>query len=85
MVVVGLGTVWILDGLAVTIVGAIGGRLTGRRRRSASKEALGEQAGARGDQPERAQDDERRSDRAHRVASHQHHQRTQDHQRHTTD
>ena len=28
MVVVGLGTVWILDGLAVTIVGAIGGRLT---------------------------------------------------------
>src|SRR4051812_9394165 len=28
LVVVGLGTVWILDGLAVTIVGAIGGRLT---------------------------------------------------------
>jgi MFS family permease len=28
MVVVGLGTVWILDGLAVTIVGAIGGRLS---------------------------------------------------------
>jgi MFS family permease len=28
MVIVGLGTVWILDGLAVTIVGAIGGRLT---------------------------------------------------------
>jgi MFS family permease len=28
MVVVGLGTVWILDGLAVTIVGALGGRLT---------------------------------------------------------
>jgi MFS family permease len=28
MVVFGLGTVWILDGLAVTIVGAIGGRLT---------------------------------------------------------
>ena len=28
MVVIGLGTVWILDGLAVTIVGAIGGRLT---------------------------------------------------------
>src|SRR5215207_2313142 len=27
-VVIGLGTVWILDGLAVTIVGAIGGRLT---------------------------------------------------------
>ena len=27
-VLVGLGTVWILDGLAVTIVGAIGGRLT---------------------------------------------------------
>jgi MFS family permease len=25
---IGLGTVWILDGLAVTIVGAIGGRLT---------------------------------------------------------
>jgi MFS family permease len=28
MVILGLGTVWILDGLAVTIVGAIGGRLT---------------------------------------------------------
>jgi MFS family permease len=28
MVIVGLGTVWILDGPAVTIVGAIGGRLT---------------------------------------------------------
>jgi MFS family permease len=28
MVIVGLGTVWILDGLAVTIVGAIGPRLT---------------------------------------------------------
>src|ERR671910_2428768 len=28
MVVIGLGTVWILDGLAVTIVGAIGPRLT---------------------------------------------------------
>jgi MFS family permease len=28
MVVVGLGTVWILDGLSVTIVGAIAGRLT---------------------------------------------------------
>ena len=28
LVVVGLGTVWILDGLEVTIVGAIGGRLT---------------------------------------------------------
>src|SRR5829696_1289741 len=28
LVVTGLGTVWILDGLAVTIVGAIGGRLT---------------------------------------------------------
>src|SRR4051795_7862041 len=28
MVVFGLGTVWVLDGLAVTIVGAIGGRLS---------------------------------------------------------
>jgi len=28
MIIMGLGTVWILDGLAVTIVGAIGGRLT---------------------------------------------------------
>jgi MFS family permease len=28
MVVIGLGTVWILDGLAVTIIGAIGPRLT---------------------------------------------------------
>jgi MFS family permease len=27
MVIIGLGTVWILDGLSVTIVGAIGGRL----------------------------------------------------------
>jgi hypothetical protein len=26
--VIGLGTVWILDGLEVTIVGAIGSRLT---------------------------------------------------------
>src|SRR3954464_1983669 len=33
MVVIGLGTVWILDGLAVTIVGAIGGRLTEGGRR----------------------------------------------------
>src|SRR5215212_1158730 len=30
LVIIGLGTVWILDGLAVTIVGAIGGRLTDR-------------------------------------------------------
>jgi hypothetical protein len=28
MIIIGLGTVWILDGLAVTIVGAIGGRLS---------------------------------------------------------
>lgn len=28
MVVVGLGTVWILDGLEVTIVGTLGSRLT---------------------------------------------------------
>jgi MFS family permease len=28
MVIAGLGTVWILDGLSVTIIGAIGGRLT---------------------------------------------------------
>src|SRR3954463_13273714 len=28
MVITGLGTVWILDGLAVTIVGALGGRLS---------------------------------------------------------
>jgi MFS family permease len=28
MILVGLGTVWILDGLSVTIIGAIGGRLT---------------------------------------------------------
>src|SRR4051812_42068734 len=28
LVVIGLGTVWILDGLEVTIVGAVGGRLT---------------------------------------------------------
>ena len=28
MVVIGLGTVWILDGLEVTIVGSIGDRLT---------------------------------------------------------
>lgn len=28
MVIIGLGTVWFLDGLAVTIVGAIGSRLT---------------------------------------------------------
>ena len=34
LVVLGLGTVWILDGLEVTIVGAIGARLT-------EKDALG--------------------------------------------
>jgi MFS family permease len=28
MVIIGLGTVWILDGLSVTIIGAIGGRLS---------------------------------------------------------
>ena len=28
LVVIGLGTVWILDGLEVTIVGSIGARLT---------------------------------------------------------
>jgi len=28
MVVIGLGTIWILDGLEVTIVGSIGDRLT---------------------------------------------------------
>ena len=28
LIVVGLGTVWILDGLEVTIIGAIGSRLT---------------------------------------------------------
>jgi MFS family permease len=28
MIIIGLGTVWILDGLSVTIIGAIGGRLT---------------------------------------------------------
>ncbi len=28
MVIIGLGTVWILDGLEVTIVGAVGSRLT---------------------------------------------------------
>jgi hypothetical protein len=30
LVVIGLGTVWILDGLEVTIVGSIGARLTER-------------------------------------------------------
>ena len=34
LIVLGLGTVWILDGLEVTIVGAIGARLT-------EKDALG--------------------------------------------
>ena len=33
-IVIGLGTVWILDGLEVTIVGSIGARLT-------EKDALG--------------------------------------------
>ncbi|MEZ5120404.1 MAG: hypothetical protein R2736_02310 [Solirubrobacterales bacterium] len=28
LVILGLGTVWVLDGLEVTIVGTIGGRLT---------------------------------------------------------
>jgi MFS family permease len=30
LIVIGLGTVWILDGLEVTIVGAVGGTITGR-------------------------------------------------------
>jgi MFS family permease len=45
MVVVGLGTVWILDGLAVTIVGAIGGRLT---EKGAGLELTASQIGAAG-------------------------------------
>jgi hypothetical protein len=34
MVVIGLGTVWILDGLEVTIVGNLSGRHCSRRARS---------------------------------------------------
>src|SRR5438874_2463906 len=45
MVVDGLGTVWILDGLAVTIVGAIGGRLT---EKGAGLELTASQVGAAG-------------------------------------
>src|SRR6188472_4746996 len=45
MVVGGLGTVWILDGLAVTIVGAIGGRLT---EKGAGLELSAAQVGAAG-------------------------------------
>src|SRR3954469_18346653 len=45
MVVVGLGTVWILDGLAVTIVGAIGGRLT---EKGAALELTAAQVGSAG-------------------------------------
>jgi MFS family permease len=45
MVVGGLGTVWILDGLAVTIVGAIGGRLT---ENGAGLELTASQIGAAG-------------------------------------
>src|SRR4051812_1795207 len=45
MVIIGLGTVWILDGLAVTIVGAIGGRLT---EAGAGLELTATQVGATG-------------------------------------
>src|SRR3954451_8845141 len=45
MVIAGLGTVWILDGLAVTIVGAIGGRLT---EKGAGLELTATQVGATG-------------------------------------
>src|SRR3954454_791497 len=45
MVIIGLGTVWILDGLAVTIVGAIGGRLT---EKGAGLELTPAQVGAAG-------------------------------------
>src|ERR687893_2253779 len=45
MVIIGLGTVWILDGLAVTIVGAIGGRLS---EEGAGLELSAAQVGASG-------------------------------------
>src|SRR3954463_11304934 len=45
MIITGLGTVWILDGLAVTIVGAIGGRLT---EKGAGLELTASQVGAAG-------------------------------------
>src|SRR4051794_35806725 len=45
MIIIGLGTVWILDGLAVTIVGAIGGRLT---EKGAGLELTATQVGATG-------------------------------------
>src|SRR3954467_6961765 len=45
MIITGLGTVWILDGLAVTIVGAIGGRLT---EKGAGLELSASQIGAAG-------------------------------------
>ena len=35
LIVIGLGTVWVLDGLEVTIVGTIASRLTSRRAASA--------------------------------------------------
>src|SRR5690349_19828103 len=45
MVIIGLGRVWILDGLAVTIVGAIGGRLS---EPGSGLELTAAQAGATG-------------------------------------
>jgi MFS family permease len=45
MIIIGLGTVWILDGLAVTIVGAIGGRLI---EKGAGLELTATQVGATG-------------------------------------
>ena len=45
MIIIGLGTVWILDGLAVTIVGAIGGRLS---EKGAGLELTATQVGATG-------------------------------------
>src|SRR5919112_6819576 len=45
MIIIGLGTVWILDGLAVTIVGAIGGRLS---EKGSGLELTAAQVGASG-------------------------------------
>jgi MFS family permease len=46
MVVIGLGTVWILDGLEVTIVGSIGARLTDKASGLALTDAQVLNAGA---------------------------------------
>src|SRR3954451_10981892 len=46
LIVIGLGTVWILDGLGVTIVGAIASRLTDKEALGLTESQIGQAASA---------------------------------------